>query len=177
MPSTIARTLAEFLAQPNIEASPAWEFINGNPCQKIMPTLYHSRLQRNLVNWINQNTDRYEAIQELRCIIAPISPVPDIAVIAIDRLPQADGPFEGAPDWVVEIRSPDQSILDLQNKILHCLTNGTQLAWLIDIQREQIWVWQAEELPIVYAGNDILPRLAGFPNIGVAAVIAMTQQR
>jgi hypothetical protein len=51
------------------------------------------------------------------------------------------------------------------------------LAWLIDIQREQIWVWQAEELLLVYAANDILPRLAGLPNIGVAAVIAMTQQR
>jgi hypothetical protein len=51
------------------------------------------------------------------------------------------------------------------------------LAWLIDIQREQIWVWQAEELPMVYAGNDILPRLAGLPNIDVATVIALTQQR
>jgi Uma2 family endonuclease len=177
MQSILSRPLADFLAQPYIEASPAWEFINGAAHQKSMPTLYHSRLQRNLVNWINQNTNRYEAIQELRCIISPISPVPDIAVIEIDRLPQADGPFESAPDWIVEIRSPDQSILDLQNKILHCLTNGTQLAWLIDIQREQIWVWRAEELPIVYAGVDILPVLAGLPNIDVAAVIAMTQQR
>jgi Uma2 family endonuclease len=177
MRSTIATPLAEFLAQPNIEASPAWEFINGTARQKIMPTLYHSRLQRNLVNWINQNTDRYEAIQELRCIISPISPVPDIAVIAIDRIPQTDGAFEGAPDWVIEIRSPDQSILDLQNKILHCLTNGSQLAWLVDIQRSQIWVWQADELPIVYAGSDILPGLTGLPKINVVDIIAMTQQR
>ena len=185
MQSTSTRPLTEFLAQPNIEASPAWESIDGTARQKIMPTLYHSRLQRNLVNWINQNTDsrserlrqRYEAIQELRCIIPPISPVSDIVVIEIERLPQTDGPFEGAPDWVVEIRSPDQSILDLQTKILHCLTNGTQLAWLIDIQREQIWVWQADELPIVYAGTDILPGLAGLPTINVATIIALTQQR
>jgi Uma2 family endonuclease len=102
---------------------------------------------------------------------------PSIVGIEIDRLPQADAPFEGAPDWVIEIRSPDQSILDLQNKILHCLTNGTQLAWLVDIQREQIWVWQAEELPMVYAGTDILPGLAGLPTINVAAIIAMTQHR
>ncbi len=177
MPSTSTRSLTEFLTQPNIEASPAWEFINGTARQKIMPTLYHSRLQRNLVNWVNQNTDRYEAIQELRCIMPPISPVPDIVVIEIDRLPQSDGPFEGAPDWVIEIRSPDQSMLDLQNKILHCLTNGTQLAWLIDIQRAQIWVWPADELPLVYAGTDILPGLAGLPTINVAAVISLTQQR
>jgi Uma2 family endonuclease len=178
MPSTtIATPLAEFLTQPNIEASPAWEFINGQATQKPMPTLFHSRLQRNLVNWINQQTDRYEASQELRCIIPPISPVPDIAVIAIDRLPATDGPFTGAPDWLIEIRSPDQSILDLQNKILHCLTHGTQLAWLIDIQREQIWVWQAEELPIVYANVDQLPMLGNIMPLTVDRVIAMTTQR
>jgi hypothetical protein len=32
-------------------------------------------------------------------------------------------------------------------------------------------------LPIVYAGNNILPGLAGLPTINVAAVIALTQQR
>jgi Uma2 family endonuclease len=177
MPSTIATPLAEFLTQPNIEASPAWEFINGQAAKKTQSTLFHSRLQRNLVNWINQQTDRYEAIPELRCIIPPISPVPDIAVIGIDRLPATDGPFTGAPDWMIEIRSPDQSILDLQNKILHCLTHGTQLAWLIDIQRQQIWVWQANELPIVYANADPLPILGNFSPLTVDRVIAMTTQR
>jgi Uma2 family endonuclease len=177
MPSTTTSPLTEFLAQPNIEASPAWEFINGTARQKSMPTLFHSRLQRNLVNWINQHTDRYEAIQELRCIIPPLSPVPDITVIAINRVPQTDGPFEGAPDWIIEIHSPDQSILDLQNKILHCLTNGTQLAWLIDIQRQQIWVWQTEELPMVYTNTDILPGLPELSSIDVATVIALTRQR
>jgi len=55
-----------------------------------------------------------------------------------DRLTQFDSPLQGAPDWLIEIRSPDQNTLELQNKILHCLINGTQLAWLIDIQRKQI---------------------------------------
>jgi Uma2 family endonuclease len=177
MQSIIANPLTEFLAQPNIESSPAWEFIQGQARQKPMPTLFHSRLQRNLVNWINQQTDRYEAIQELRCIIPPISPVPDIAVIAIDRLPTTDGPFTGAPNWIIEIRSPDQSILDLQNKILHCLTHGTQLAWLIDIQRQQIWVWQADELPIVYANTDALPTIGNISPLTVDRVIVMTTQR
>lgn len=39
--------LEEFLAQPNIEISPAWELINGEALQKPMPTLFDSRLQRN----------------------------------------------------------------------------------------------------------------------------------
>ncbi|MEM7065277.1 MAG: Uma2 family endonuclease [Cyanobacteria bacterium P01_B01_bin.77] len=175
--STVTDRLAEFLKQPNIEASPAWEFINGRAQQKIMPTLFHSRLQRNLVNAINAQTDAYEAIQELRCIVPPFSPVPDIAVVAVARFSGEDGPLQGPPDWLIEIRSPDQSTLDLQNKILHCLGNGTKLAWLIDIQRQQVWVWQEQELPMIYAGNDTLPTLEEISGFVVHAVMAMTQQR
>ena len=174
---TTSSLLEAFLTQPNIEISPAWEFINGRAQQKPMPTLYHSRLQRNLVNAINRQTNAYEAIQELRCIVPPLSPVPDIVVVASDRLSNEDGPLQGPPDWLIEIRSPDQSTLDLQNKILHCLGNGAQLAWLIDIQRQRIWVWQGQELPIIYAGNETLPTLGNLSGLTVEAVMAMTQQR
>lgn len=173
----IASPLNTFLQQPNIESSPAWEFIYGLAQQKPMPTLFHSRLQRNLVNTINSQTQTYEAIQELRCIVPPLSPVPDISVVKSDRLTEVDGPLQGAPDWLIEIRSPDQNTLELQNKILHCLINGTQLAWLIDIQRKQIWVWEQSELPLIYSGIDILPTLGNISNLTVESVIAMTQQR
>jgi Uma2 family endonuclease len=173
----VTSPLEAFLQQPDIEGSPAWEFIDGRSQQKPMPTLFHSRLQRNLVNAINQQPDGYEAIQELRCIVPPLSPVPDIAVVAISRLPENDGPFQGAPDWLIEIRSPDQSTLELQKKIVHCLDNGTQLAWLIDIQRQQIWVWQGTELPMIYAGEEVLPALGNLTSFTVAGVIAMTGQR
>ncbi|MCC5637449.1 Uma2 family endonuclease [Nostoc sp. CHAB 5844] len=178
MSQSIARiSLAEFLAQPKIEASPAWELIDGRVVQKPMPTLFHSWLQHNLVNYINDRTDQFEAVQELRCIVPPYSPVPDIAIVACSRLSDEDGPFNGAPDWLIEIRSPDQSTLDLQNKILHCLSNGTQLAWLIDLGRQQIWVWQGDDLPIVFAREDFLPSLGILPELTVNAVIAMTSRK
>ncbi len=170
------QSLETFLQQPDIEGSPAWELINGQSQQKPMPSLYHSRLQRNLVNWINQHTHEYEAIPELRCLVPPFSPVPDISVIAVPRLPQADGPFQGAPDWLIEIRSPDQSTLGLQTKILHCLGHGTSLAWLIDLQREQIWAWQSQELPLIYRDQDILPTLYPIPGLAVSQIIALAQQ-
>jgi Uma2 family endonuclease len=169
--------LSEFLAKPNIDASPAWELMDGRSIQKPMPTLFHSRLQRNLVNYINRYTDRFEAVQELRCLIPPYSPVPDIAIIAIARLPDTDGPFDGAPDWLIEIRSPDQSTLDLQNKILHCLNNGTQLAWLLDSSSQRVWVWQHDNLPMICSGADVLPSLGNIPPLTVDAVMAMTQRQ
>ncbi|PSN15610.1 Uma2 family endonuclease [filamentous cyanobacterium CCT1] len=172
-----ATPLEAFLRQPNIEGSPAWEFVNGRAQQKPMPTLFHSRLQRNLVNAINSQTTEYEAIQELRCVVPPFSPVPDIVVVASDRLPEDDGPLPGAPDWLIEIRSTDQSTLDLQNKILHCLGNGTQLAWLIDLQRQQVWVWQGQDLPMIYAGSELLPTIGDIPSFAVETVMAMARQR
>ncbi|BAZ80962.1 Uma2 family endonuclease [Sphaerospermopsis kisseleviana CS-549] len=175
--STLTNSLDNFLQQPNIEASPAWEFIQGKAQQKPMPTLFHSRLQRNLVNAINSQTTAYEAIQELRCIVPPMSFVPDIAVVKSERFTDEDGPLQGSPDWLIEIRSPDQSTLDIQQKILHCLSNETELAWLIDIQRKQIWVWENQELPLIYADNDTLPTLGNILELTVANVMAMTQQR
>lgn len=174
---TLTPALTEFLQQPNIEASPAWEFINGEAKQKPTPTLFYSRLQRNLVNAINLQTQEYEAIQELRCIVPPLSPVPDVAVVRCDRLPEDDSPLEGAPDWLIEIRSADQNTLALQSKILHCLSHGTQLAWLIDMQRQQIWVWENQDLPLVYAGTNALPTLDIIASITVETVMAMTRQR
>ncbi|GCL36791.1 protein of unknown function DUF820 [Sphaerospermopsis reniformis] len=175
--STLTNSLDNFLQQPNIEASPAWEFIQGKAQQKPMPTLFHSRLQRNLVNAINSQTTAYEAIQELRCIVPPMSFVPDIAVVKSERFTDEDGPLQGSPDWLIEIRSPDKSTLDIQQKILHCLSNETELAWLIDIQRKQIWVWENQELPLIYADNDTLPTLGNILELTVANVMAMTQQR
>lgn len=177
MNSITTTPLSEFLSRANIETSPAWEFINGREMQKPMPTLFHSRLQRNLTHYINSSSETLEAIQELRCLVPPYSSVPDISVVAISHLSEEDEPFNGAPDWLIEIRSPDQSTLDLQNKILHCLGNGTQMAWLIDISHRQVWVWQGDNLPNIYSDNDILPVFGDIPPLTVNAVMAMTNRQ
>ncbi|APB34401.1 Uncharacterized protein conserved in cyanobacteria [Gloeomargarita lithophora Alchichica-D10] len=176
MTQTSTLSLAEFLTQSDIESSPAWEWLLSRPIQKPMPTLFHSRLQRHLVNWINAQTRSWEAVQELRCIVPPDSPVPDIVVVPCHRLGATDGPLQGAPDWLIEIRSPGQNTLDLQAKILHCLRHETQLAWLIDWERQQVWVWAGGDLPHIYTAADALPTLGDLPTITVAEVMQMTAQ-
>jgi Uma2 family endonuclease len=57
------------------------------------------------------------------------------------------------------------------------LGNGTQLAWLIDLEKQQIWVWQGPNLPIIFSGVDILPTLDTIADFTVDAVMAMSQQR
>ncbi|MEM8638869.1 MAG: hypothetical protein AAGG51_08665 [Cyanobacteria bacterium P01_G01_bin.54] len=70
--------------------------------------------------------------------------------------------------------SSGQSTLDLQAKILHCLRHDTQLAWLIDFEHQQVWVWQGAELPNIYTADDVLPVLDGFSPLRVGEVMAMT---
>jgi Uma2 family endonuclease len=174
MPTATLIPLQQFLQRPDIEASPAWELLAEGPVQKPMPTIEHSRRQRNLVNIINAAHSPYEAIQELRCNVGNLSPVPDIAVVAEARLP-ATGYLQAAPDWLIEIRSPEQSTVDLEAKVLHCLKYGTVLAWLVDLQRDRIWVWQEGELDIL-TDTAPLPAL-GIVELTVNEVLALTTQR
>jgi hypothetical protein len=47
---------------------------------------------------------------------------------------------------------------------------------LIDIQRERVWVWENDELPIIYAGNNVLPTFADIQDLTVKTVIAITKR-
>ncbi|MEB3210016.1 MAG: Uma2 family endonuclease [Leptolyngbyaceae bacterium] len=137
-------TLEEFLALPNIEESPAWELLDGIASQKPMPTLYHSRLQKRLVSAIDGLNSPYEAFPELRCVLSQNSVVPDVAIVKGDRLPTGNEPLQGAPDWMIEILSPDQSTTKVIAKIQSCLNEGTQLGWLIDVEEQTIMVFWAD---------------------------------
>ncbi|MEO0987800.1 MAG: Uma2 family endonuclease [Cyanobacteria bacterium J06639_14] len=167
-------SLKQFLQLPDIETSPAWELSTEGAVQKPIPTIEHSRLQRNLTNLINAAQSSYEAIQELRCNVGNLSPVPDISVVAEARLPET-GHLQTAPDWLIEIRSPDQSTVDLEAKILHCLKHGTTLAWLIDLQRNRIWVWQEGELDILTDAAQL--SALGIVELTVNDVLALTAKR
>ncbi len=60
-------TLEEFLKLPNLEESPAWEYVGGNAIQKPMPKVRHSILQKRLLVTIDNLESNYLALPELRC--------------------------------------------------------------------------------------------------------------
>ena len=152
-------TLDEFSQLPNLEESPAWEFFNGQVLQKPMPTFHHSCLQKRLVTAIDSTNSPYEAFPELRCILSQNSIVPDITVIHQSRIPTDNQPIQGAPNWLIEILSPDQSTTKLITKIQDCLAEGSELAWLIDIQESVIMVFLPDQPLRLLSGNRLLPVL------------------
>jgi Uma2 family endonuclease len=152
-------SLNTFSQSPSIDESPAWELLNGQAIQKPMPTFYHSRLQKRLINAIDAADSPYEAFPELRCILSQNSVVPDITVIHNDRLPDSNRPVQGAPNWLIEILSPDQSTTKLITKIQLCLTEGSQLGWLIDSDERIIMTFLPDRSLRLFQNDAVLPVL------------------
>jgi Uma2 family endonuclease len=53
------------------------------------------------------------------------------------------------PDFLVELRSHSETLLELQAKMAEYIENGTQLAWLIDPYEKQIHIYRPSLTPEV----------------------------
>jgi Uma2 family endonuclease len=148
-----------------------WEWVNGEVLQKPVPTAYHSILQKRLVSAIDGAGSQYEAFPELRCVLTEQSIVPDITVIPGDRVPETNSPVQGAPDWMIEILSPDQSTTKLIAKIQTCLMEGTQLGWLIDPTEQVIMVFWRVCFAVPQRGNRPLAIISGTNQVPVLSDI------
>ncbi len=163
MIATQPLTLETFLQLP--ETEPASEYIAGGIYQKPMPKSKHSRLQLRLCNQINDATEPAQiayAFPELRCTFGDRSIVPDVAVLRWERIefdPNGE-PVDDvyiAPDWLIEILSPEQSANRVAGKILHSLQHGCQLGWLLDVSDRSILVFLPDQLPALLTGDRPLP--------------------
>ncbi len=159
-------TLEEFLKLP--ETEPSLEYINGEIIQKPMPKGRHSRLQGKLCAAVNQVTEEQKiayAFPELRCSFGGRSIVPDVAVFQWSRIPftvddEVPDNFELAPDWTIEILSPEQKANKVIGNILHCLKYGSHLGWFIDSSDRSILGFLPDQLPVLLQAEDSLPTLS-----------------
>ena len=157
-------TLDEFLQLP--DTKPASEYIDGQIIQKPMPQGKQSVIRGELVPAINQAVKSKRiarAFLELRCTFGGRSTVPDVSVFVWDRVPRDENGevanvFHLAPDWTIEILSPDQSQTKVTKNILHCLKYQTQLGWLIDPDERSVFVYAPNQPLAVFENpEDKLP--------------------
>lgn len=96
--------------------------------------------------------------------------MPDMSWIKLERWNQLTDAQKKSfppicPDFVVELRSPSDSIQDLKDKMTEYIENGAQLGWLIDPIQKKVFVYRPntamEELnnPTSISGD---PFLKGF---------------
>ena len=85
---------------------------------------------------------------------------PDLSWVAPHRV-QERGQLKFAPDFVVEVRSPSQSIPAQEEKLRMWMSYGVRLGWLVDPYEETVRIYRAdgsEELlqhPLELSGEDV----------------------
>lgn len=149
-------TLEEFLKLP--ETKPAREYVDGQIIQKPMPQGEHSTIQGELIIAVNAVVKPQKiarAFPELRCTFGGRSTVPDVAVFIWERIPRKENggvanAFKAAPDWTIEILSPNQSQTKVTKNILHCLEHKTQMGWLIDPDEQTVFIYLPKQQPEVF---------------------------
>ncbi len=149
-------SLDEFLQLP--ETKPASEYINGRIIQKPMPQGKHSSIQTELAAMLNFALRRPKiarAFSELRCTFGDRSLIPDISVFQWSRISRDENgeianAFSNAPDWTIEILSPNQSHTRITKNILHCLDHGTEIGWLIDPDEKTVFVYFPKQQILVF---------------------------
>ncbi|WP_341739633.1 Uma2 family endonuclease [Microcoleus sp. CAWBG640] len=158
-------SLEDFLLLP--ETEPPSEYFDGQIYQKDMAQGKHSTLQfefSSVINRVGKPQKLAYAFPELRCTFGGRSIVPDIAVFEWDRIPlntqgEIENRFEIAPDWIIEILSPEQTSTRVINKILFCLKNNTKLGWLIDPEEKLVIVFKPQQQLEIKENEDVLPVL------------------
>jgi Uma2 family endonuclease len=133
-----------------------------------MPQGKHSTIQTELSATLNltfKPAKIARAFSEFRCTFGDRSIVPDIFVFTWPRIPrdqngEISNAFAIAPDWTIEILSPDQSYTKVTKNIWHrldlyCLNHETKMGWLIapyelSPYEQAVFVYRPKQQPEVF---------------------------
>lgn len=157
-------TVDEFLAFP--ETEPPSELIGGEVVQKMAPTWNHGLLVKELIFLIEnylRTTREAELVTEARHAARAEDTVflPDINVTLRERVPKdrtvlARGAVEVAPDFAIEVLSPDDRPGRVLERIEFYLRLGVRLVWIVDPDRETVTVCRPAEAASVHRAPEAL---------------------
>ena len=96
----------------------------------------------------------------------PTVRAPDVAFVARDRLPADPRGFPRlAPDLAVEIVSPSNTLVEIQEKVFDYLDAGTRLVWVVEPRTRSVTAYRSlKEIRLLTGdeevdGADVLPGL------------------
>lgn len=134
-----------FLEHPDNQGR-SFELINGEIVEK-MPTMLHAIIQALIASafavYFRTNPIGW-AMTEARSRL-PEDPnndrIPDVSVILKEnRVLLEHGAIPYMPDLAVEIKSPDDKLLEMRKKAAYYLEHGTRVVWLVHTEKRLIYV-------------------------------------
>jgi Uma2 family endonuclease len=164
-------TADELLALPRGEFR--YELVNGE-LKKMSPAGHnHGRITIRLTLPIAQHVrehslgEVYAAETGFKLASNPDTVrAPDIAFIRqqrVDEVGETKGYWPGAPDLAVEVLSPDDRVVEVEEKVSEWLTAGTKQVWVVSAKLRTVTVYRSPTDILVLTekdfldGGDVLP--------------------
>lgn len=175
--SETSYTVAEFEAYAQQHPDKLLELIHGRIIEKVTGRR-HGKIVLKIGAWLVQWADANEVKGHYGTEVH--HRLPDDAPDADQHVKQPDVSFEytdeeaddstvvGMPDFVVEVKSPDNSYSELREKAEFYLAHGTRLVWLIYPTRQLVEVYFADGSSELYKEGDTLSGGAVLPDFSVA---------
>lgn len=128
------------------------------------------RFGRRLADWVEPNRlGRVTGSSAGFTLSDSNTRAPDVSFVRAERLRRAPRSFaQLAPDLMVEVKSPTDSVEDLERKITNFLQQGTQVGILINPEDCTVKVLRAETEAIVLTDGDVLTLPDMLPGWSVA---------
>jgi Uma2 family endonuclease len=169
-------TVAQYRQLPE-DAGCKYELRRGEVVPVSFPKQGHSRLQKRLVlllepglpNFSVEMGFAFRALHEFELRGADVSAIARERFVAID----ADDNLYGAPELVIEIKSPSNTKRELQEKASLCLANGTIEFWILERDPKSVTVIQRNGSRQTFGMADTLSLAAfGGSSLSVAEIFS-----
>lgn len=163
--TTRLMTFAEFEQLPDPQ-SYRYELRHGELVQVPFPKFEHSLIQETLRDlFTTASAGAGRAYVELGFRALPDGEYrrADVAWVSNSRRAEQNvkGHFQGAPDIVIEVLSPSNTVAEMLDKEKLCLENGSAQFWMVDIDRRQVKVSTPDGHTITYKSGQEIPLLFG----------------
>jgi len=93
---------------------------------------------------------------------------PDVAFVSTSRLSTAAGFFPGAPDLAVEVVSPSDSFVDVEDKVFDWLGAGAQGVIVINPRKRAASIYRAKDNILLLTESDTLDLSFVIPGFSIA---------
>ena len=141
------------------------ELTRGRLVREPPPGAPHGWLVRRLFRSLDKHVEEHGlgiVINETGFLLSVDPPTvrgPDLAVIKAENLPREglpEGWWTTAPDLAVEVLSPSNSAIEMQEKVFDYLAAGTSLVWVVDPHNGTVSVYgPGHESRLLTIGNDL----------------------
>jgi len=175
--TTSPLTVEEFRRFPEDSGRVYSELRHGEIVAVTRPKLKHSLIQRSLRRLLEDVAERGSLV-DVEIAFRPLQEhelwVADVAYLSAERFQQADPEdnIRGAPDIVVEVLSPSNTVAEISDREKLCLENGAKQFWVVDPDRRQVKVSTPDGATVTYRAGQAIPLDLFAANLAVDAIFA-----